>query len=52
MSDRIPKASAYHLMMRYPTLGNYIQEAWNRGDHGELIDFLFGVDLELREISC
>lgn len=44
--------SAYHLMARYPYLGNYIQEAWNRGDHEELLDFLFGLDLEDKDILC
>ena len=42
----MPIESAYFLMMRYPVLGNYIQEAWNRGDYEELIDFLFELEVE------
>ena len=42
----MPIESAYHLMVRYPYIGNYIQEAWNRGDYEELMDFLFGLELE------
>lgn len=42
----IPIDSAYFLMLRYPPLANYIQEAYNRGHHEELIDFIFGLELE------
>jgi hypothetical protein len=38
--------NAYHLILRYPTLGNYIQESYNRGNDEELIDFLFALDTE------
>lgn len=44
--DRISVTSAYFLIMRYPTLANYIQDAYNRGDHEELIDFLFALDTD------
>jgi hypothetical protein len=33
-------------MLRYYYIGNYIQEAYNRGDDEELYDFLFGLELE------
>ena len=42
----MPIDSAYHLLARYPYIAAYIQEAWNRGDHDELMDFLFGLELE------
>lgn len=42
----IPIESAYFLILKYPPLGNYIQEAFNRGDHDELLDYLFGLDTE------
>lgn len=39
--------SAYHLILRYPMLASYIEESFNRGDHEELLDFLFGLDTEV-----
>lgn len=44
--EEIKEMSAYHLILRYPTIAYYIQEAYNRGNHEELIDFLFGLELE------
>jgi hypothetical protein len=44
--ERISVEAAYFLMMRYPPLANYIQEAYNRGDHEELLDFLFALETE------
>ena len=38
--------SAYFLIVRYPSLGNYIQDSFNRDDHEELIDFLFALETE------
>lgn len=42
----ISRLSAYFLLIRYPAIGNYIEEAYNRGDHEELIDFIFALDTE------
>ena len=38
--------SAYFLIIRYPTLATYIQEAFNRGNDEELMDFLFALDTD------
>jgi hypothetical protein len=38
--------SAYFLIIRYPSLANYIQESYNRGNDEELIDFLFALEIE------
>lgn len=38
--------SAYFLMVKYPTLANYIQESYNRGHDEELIDFIFALETE------
>lgn len=38
--------SACFLILKYPMLGNFIQEAYNRGDDEELIDFLFALETD------
>lgn len=43
---QIDRISVYFLMIRYPSLGNYIQESWNRGHDEELIDFLFALETD------
>ena len=40
------RISAYFLILRYPTLANFIQESWNLGHDNELIDFLFALETE------
>ncbi len=44
--ERIDVMSAYYLIARYPMLANYIQDAYNRGHHEELIDFLFALETD------
>ena len=46
MPDAFDRLSALYLILKYPPLGNYIQEAYNREDYTELIDFLFDLDLD------
>ncbi len=44
---KIPIESAYFLMLRYPPLANYIQEAYNRGHHDDMLDLIFGLETDI-----
>lgn len=44
--EMIDIISAYFLIIKYPTLGNYIQDSFNSDNHEELIDFLFSLEME------
>ena len=45
--ERIDKQSAYFLILKYPMLADYIQDAFNGDDHKDLIEFLFGLDTDI-----
>lgn len=38
--------SSYYLILRYPAISSYIQEAFDRGDYEDLMDFLFELETE------
>lgn len=46
--DDFTHDSAYFLILRYPTIGDYIQRCYNQGDYATIIDFLFDLETDDR----
>mgnify|MGYP001559593667 CR=1 FL=1 len=49
--ETMPRESAWFLIVKYPTLRDYIHETYNSGAHEELIDFLFAIETEPSGLS-